>query len=180
MIDKVQHFTKYYDDIGYLASGVSIDYAYGMLGAAGVAFEIGDDFYQDCDSFESDILQDNLKALNYLAKISKFPYSFAKGPDIIKLSVRLRGNSLNVSATASDKAYSYNQVATSKQSVQEIRVFINHHPDSGASTGTVMKKGLAVIDVTLLARRGRNNVYVQATDSNGYQGPVQAGYFTKN
>ena len=180
--DKVQALTNYGLDLGYLSSGASVDFAYGLLGAAGISFELGNSFYQDCNTFESAILPKNLKALNYLARISKAPFSMAKGPDVIQLTTTMKGSTLTVVATASDSVLSYGKIASSRQGVREIRAFINTHPYSlpttDTSTGYALKNGTATtIDVSSLASGGRNVVYVHATDMAGYRGPVKAAYF---
>jgi carboxypeptidase T len=147
-----------------------------------VSFELGNAFYQDCPTFENTILPKGLKSITYLAKISKLPYSIAKGPDVTKLNTSVNGTTLTVTATASDSAWSYAQVSTTKQGVKEVRAFINTHPYSlssiNASTGYVLANSNATtIDVSLLPIGSRNVVYVQATDSAGYRGPVTAAYF---
>ena len=183
--DKLIYFTGYTNALGYLASGGTVDYAYGNLGAAGLSFELGNAFYQDCPFFESTILPKGLKALNYLAKISKLPYRIAKGPDVTSLTTSVSGNTLTVTATASDSAWSYAQVSTTMQSVRKIRAFINTHPYSlptmNASTARyVLKNGNATtIDVSSLPSGSRNVLYVQATDTAGYRGPVTAAYFVR-
>lgn len=160
-----------------------MDYSYGVLGAAGVSVELGNAFYQDCSTFENSILPKNLQPLTYLAKISKAPFSIAKGPDVTQLTTTMNGSTLTVVATASDSAWSYKKVSTSKQGVREVRAFINTHPYSlastDASTGYVLQNGRATaINVTSLARGSRNMLYVQATDKAGFRGPVTAAYFT--
>ena len=181
--DKIQHFTDYGLDIGYFSSGTTTDFAYGRLGAASLAFELGYDFYELCDTFEDLILPKNLKALKYLAKISKAPFSIAKGPDVTTLTTTMNGSTLTVKATASDSALSYGKIRSSKQGVREVRVFVNTHPYSlpqiNASTGYVLKSGTAVINVSNLASGSRNVVYVQAEDTAGYRGPVTAAYFIR-
>ncbi|KAI2490339.1 metallocarboxypeptidase [Fragilaria crotonensis] len=181
--DKYQFFTKYTTKLGYFASGCTVDYSYGMLGAAGTSVELGNAFYQDCSTFENTIFPKNLKPLTYLAKISKAPFSIAKGPDVTKLTTTVNGNTLSVIATASDSAWSYAKVSTSKQGVREVRGFINTHPYSLAtitsSTGHVLNNGIATtISVSSLASGSRNVLYVQATDTAGFRGPVTAAYFT--
>ena len=181
--EKVKFFTKYTEDLGYLASGTSQDNAYGNLGAAGFTFELGTSWYQDCPTFENTIYPINLKPLTYLGKISKAPFSIAKGPDVMSISTSVSGNVLTVTATASDSALSQTQLPTSRQSVKEIRVFVNTHPysltSSSVGAGSVLTGGTATIDVSALPSGSRNIVYVQAMDSAGYRGPVTAAYFFK-
>jgi carboxypeptidase T len=167
-------------DIGYFSSGCSTDFAYGLLGAAGLIFEVGDSFYQDCITFESSIIPQNFPTLTYLAKIARAPFHISKGPDITKVSAVVKRNTLIVNVTASDSALSHSGVGTSKQSISRIRVFIDTHPYSVAlSKGYVLKSGNGVIDVSNLTNQSRHVVYAEATDSAGYTGPVAAAYFSK-
>jgi hypothetical protein len=187
LASKYRHFNQYTfsgpNTPGFLyeASGASDDWAYGTLGAAAMTFEVGTAFYQDCDYFEKSILDGNMKALTYGAKISKAPYSMAKGPDVTDLSTSVNGGTLTVMAAASDSALSSSNHPTSQQGVTEIRVLVNVHPYDASIDGQVgsLLTGDSVdIDVASLAN-GRHMVFVQATDGDGYKGPVTAAYFTK-
>jgi carboxypeptidase T len=160
-----------------------MDFAYGMLGVASMTFELGNTFFQDCETFETSILPQNLPALTYLAKISRAPFLISKGPDITSLYAVVNRDVLIVNITASDSALSYNGVRTSQQSLSYIRVFINIHPysisSSNLSMGYILKNGSGVIDVSNLANQSRHVVYAEATDSAGYSGPITATYFSK-
>jgi carboxypeptidase T len=57
----------------YPTDGTTVDFAYGDLGVASYTFELGTDFFQDCGSFESTILPDNLESLRYAAKVARPP-----------------------------------------------------------------------------------------------------------
>jgi hypothetical protein len=193
LANKYRHFNNY-DLAGpetpnflYEASGATDDWAYGALGAAGMTFEVGKQFYQDCEYFENSVLDVNIKALTYAAKTSKAPYSISKGPDVTSLATSVGGNTLTVTAAASDSAWSSSNQPTSNQGVSEIRVFINYHPYDGEldpqtgtlpHTGTLLTGASLTVDVSSFAD-GRHMVYVQATDGDGYKGPVTAAYFTK-
>ena len=134
LANKYQHFNNHElsgpETPGFLypASGATDDWAYGTLGAAGMTFELGTGFYQDCDYFENSILDANMKALTYATKTSKAPYSISKGPDVTNLVTSIDGNTLTVTAAASESAWLSSNHPTSNQGVSEIRVFINHHP----------------------------------------------------
>ena len=47
-----------------------------------IPMKIGTKFFQDCTSFESSIVEKNLKSLVYAAKAARRPYLLAAGPDI--------------------------------------------------------------------------------------------------
>lgn len=187
LASKYQHFNKYTfagpNTPGFLyeVSGASNDWAFGALGAAGMTFELGTTFYQDCDYFENSILDGNMKALTYGAKISKAPYSMAKGPDVTDLSTSVSGGTLTVKTAASDSAWSSSNHPTSQQGVTEIRVSVDVHPYDASVDGQVgsLVTGDSVdIDVASLTD-GRHIVFVQATDGDGNKGPVTAAFFTK-
>lgn len=180
---KFRHFNGYensapFDGFLYVASGISADWAHGALGVAGMTFELGTEFYQDCNYFLNDILPKNLGALTYAAKISKAPFSLAKGPDVQFLNVEVDGQLLLVSAVASDAAWSDH--ATSQQSVAKTRMFINDYPSEEEQDSFVLLNGgkILTVDIPYLPS-GRHTVYVQATDGAGYKGPVTAAWFTK-
>ena len=149
-----------------------------------MTIELGNAFYQDCNTFDNSILPRNVKPLTYLAKISKAPFSIAKGPDVTNLTTTLNGNTLTIAVSASDSALSYASVRTSEQGVGEIRVFINTHPYSlptiSTNTGYLATDGIVTVDISLLSNASRHVVYVQATDNAGYRGPVTAAYFQKD
>lgn len=164
---------------GYLypASGVTDDWAYSTLGAAAMTFELGNAFYQSCAYFESSIVDRNIKALNYAAKVAMAPYSLPKGPDVTSISLSVSDGLLTVNAEASDSALSATNHPSSRQQVTEIRFFINEHPSDTDFLGTLLGFfGGVTIDVSSLAD-GRHVVYVQAMDEDGYKGPVTAEYF---
>ena len=69
------------------ASGATDDWSYGVLGAAGMTWDVGNTFHQDHVTFEGDIFSRNFPALNYVAKLAHRPYSLSNGPGIIPLEV---------------------------------------------------------------------------------------------
>jgi hypothetical protein len=176
--DKIQYWTNYAGSIGYTAAGTTIDYAYSHLGTAAYTFELGTEFYQDCNTFESTIYPINLKPLMHLAKISKAPLSLGQGPDVINLSTSYSpaDGQLTITAVASDSAWSKANVATAQQSVTEIRAFVDIHPYTPDSVGSLLVNGKVIVNVSSY-QDGRHSVYVQAKDSDGYWGPVRAIYF---
>jgi hypothetical protein len=180
IVNKYRDFTNYEpygpQQPGYIrASGVTIDYAYGELGTASIAIEIGTDFYQDCDYFDNVILPTQLQALTYLAKISKAPFQLANGPDLTNVTTKIQGNTLLVAATARTSTFA------SQQILREIRVFVNTHPYDvpGNATGYLLQNGVVRIDVSFLPQLVRHTVYLQAVNENGIEGSVTAAYFVR-
>jgi len=191
LVAKYRHFNGYgFSGPGngflYEASGATDDWAYGVLGAAGFTFELGTTFYQSCSYFENDILPKNIPALTYAAKSTTAPYRIPKGPDVTSVTTEVvnGGNSLVVTADASDSAYSSNNHPSSQQGVSEVRTFVNIHPydlqNGQAPVGEVLSNQQSItIDISGLDY-GRHTVYVQAEDEDGFIGPVTAAYFIKN
>lgn len=187
LANKFKHFNGYgfsgpSNGFSYPASGATDDWAYGTLGALGMTFELGTTFYQDCDYFEDSIISDNFPALIYAAKSSTAPYRIPKGPDVTSTFVSVSGDSLTVGATASDSAFAAVNFPISQQSVTEIHVFVDIHPydqQNGQSpTGVQLSGQSVVVDISFL-ENGKHTVYIQATDEDGYTGPVTATYFEK-
>ena len=195
LVNKFRHFNGYdyagpTNGFSYPASGATDDWAYGALGAAATTLELGTSFYQNCQYFNDEILPQNLPVLTYAAKVAKAPYSITKGPDVLNLSFSpvQANDSISVVALASDTAWSSGNHPTSRQTLTEIRIFVDVHPyDDPSPVGSIMEgsyqglptgSGAFAIDMSGLSP-GRHTVYVQATDSAGYKGPVTAGFFVK-
>ncbi len=71
----------------YPATGTTDDFAYGELGVAAYTFEIGsasDGFYPLCTRYEA-LIQPNLDALLYAAKVARTPYLTPAGPDTLQV-----------------------------------------------------------------------------------------------
>ncbi len=71
----------------YPTSGTTDDFAYGDLGVAAYTLEMGDSFFENCDTFIETILPDNLQALIYAAKSARSPYLTPSGPDVSSVVV---------------------------------------------------------------------------------------------
>ena len=197
LVNKYRHFNTYassgpYNSYLYAASGISIDWTYSTTGAAGMTFEIGTDFYQDCTYFESSIVQKNIRVLTYAAKIAGAPYSLPKGPDVTSIqfgatSVTYNGV-LTVRPTVSDAAWSASSYETSKQLIASIRAWVDIHPtDVGAGSGEAVggfiqnTSGTSTGSYSIQASQysiGQHTIYFQATDTDGIKGPVSAAFFT--
>ena len=196
LVNKYKHFNGYAlsgPQNGFTSpiSGASDDWSFGTLGAAGMTFEIGTDFYQDCSYFNLSIVQNNIHTLTYAAKIAGAPYSLPKGPDVINITFDATSVAANgvvkVRPRASDSAWSASKFVTSKQGVAVIRVWVDVHPyDSGAGAGFAVggftprsdpAQGYFAFQASLYSI-GRHTIYFQATDGSGYKGPISAAYFS--
>jgi len=202
LANKYKYFNGYtyagpqQEDFLYEASGVSVDWAYGELGAAAMTFELGTSFYQSCDYFEESILEVNKKVLTYAAKISSAPYSLPKGPDITdaNLSANDDFSFLTIVVTASDSSNTANTHPMAGQDVIEISAFVDNHPYDLLEAGTTREEivvlenpsdgnsttvtATKIIDISDLAE-GKHIIYLIAKDSMDYKGPVTAYSFEK-
>jgi hypothetical protein len=191
MVSKISSFTGYdsrgpgltYTDP---ASGATDDFAYGVLGAAGMTWEIGTSFHQNCQTFENSIVPDNTKALTYAAKLAHRPYSMAQGPDITRLSLEppiiSPGDSLKIVIAANNSALS--NLPAASQEIREIRVYFDFHPFSTSDfspyivlDGSLTSPPDGEIKVSLNLNGialGPHVVYAQAINTDGYLGPVAA------
>lgn len=187
----------------YAASGSAQDWAYGRLGVAALTFEIGTDFYEDCEYFEENIMDKMLPALVYGAKVAQFPYKTPLGPDIISVAKPMRNGidtprvSLNSRLTlrvcASDEARisngDENYVETGNQDVIGVDVYLDIHPSNETATESRMSmkpsdglfnsvSEVAELEIDLSKFSiGRHTLYFQATDSDGFIGPITSRYF---
>jgi len=93
----------------YPTTGTTDDFTYGELGVASYTFEIGsssDGFYPPCYRYDA-LIQPNLGALLYAAKVARAPYQLPAGPDAAAVEtlfvVNDAGQSVSVTATIDDR-----------------------------------------------------------------------------
>ena len=93
----------------YPTTGTTDDWAYGELGLAAYTFEVGTDFFEDCDTFANTVLPGNLPALLAAFKATRRPYQSPAGPDTLlvstTLTTALAGEPLTLTAFADDTRY---------------------------------------------------------------------------
>ncbi len=160
-----------------ITGGGSIDAVYGELGVASLAFELGTAFFQDCETFENQILPDNLQALLYLARVTAAPYQQPLGPDIETLrvipNVITAGTTVQITGIADDNRYNQSNANQTFETIQDVYAYTNELPtNSGnqqvlaATDGafdSVHENFIGHIDTEQL-NTGKNLLYVQATD----------------
>ncbi len=170
----------------YPTSGTTDDWVYGELGVAAYTFEIGSDsdgFYPACSRYDA-LIQPNVQALLYAAKVARTPYLTAFGPHahhvVVTPETLLLGQPLTVQVTLNDA-----DSANSGQTIAAAEVYLGTPPWDGgtpvaltavdgafdeteeAVQGQVATAGLA---------RGRYLVYVRGQDANGAWGPFSAAF----
>jgi carboxypeptidase T len=174
-------------DFNYPVAGDSTDYMYGVLGVASFGLEIGEAYYEDCDLFEGTIVPNVLPSLLYAAKIAKKPFSLVKGPDIINLSITSTDDSnvIKITVDASDSQMA-NGHSTGEQGVAKVQLYLVHPDDyeEGDVTFEMVpssEDGGETFDLEMIIPQGlasgQHALFVQATDGDGYVGPVSSGFF---
>ena len=178
--------------IGFLypTDGATDDFGYGDLGLAAYTFEIGTSFHQDCASFESQILPDNLEALLYAAKVARSPFLTPAGPDAVAVTVTppvaLPGGVVTLTATIDDGRYNNQNGAEPTQPIAAAEYYVGVPPwvttttpishamaaIDGAFDETV-EEVVATIDVSGLSRE-RHIIFVRGQDAAGNWGAVSA------
>ncbi len=173
-----------------VADGDSADYYYGELGVAGFGYELGTQFFESCDFFESDILPGNIDSLFYAARVARTPYLIPAGPEAFGATVPpgpvSPGELVHLSATLDDTRFSNSNGTEPTQTIVAARAFVDVPPwEPGvvplvmaASDGT-FDEGVEVVEATIdttgLAP-GRHVLFVRGIDSAGNEGLVAATF----
>jgi carboxypeptidase T len=165
-------------------SGTSNDFAYGELGVPAYTFELGTDFFQDCDSFTQKIIPENFPALLYAMKSSRAPYQLPSGPEIVGLEVAVNETSVTLSGTADDTRYNSKNGKERNQDISSAEYYLDTPPWVAGAVGVPLEiadgkfdEGLEELQTTLdlsELSRGQHIVYVRAKDSAGNWGVVSA------
>jgi carboxypeptidase T len=174
----------------YPTDGTTDDWAYGRLGLASYCFELGTAFFQDCSSFESIILPDNMDALLYAAKVARTPYMTAAGPDALAVTATpddvLAGQPIQLTATIDDTRYNNSNGTEPSQKIVAAEYYVDIPPWATSASPVAHPMGAvdgafdeeieaveATVSTATLAP-GRHIVYVRGRDLFGNWGPVSA------
>jgi len=174
----------------YPTDGSTIDFAYGELGLAAYTFELGNTFFQDCNTFESAILPDNLPALVYAAKTASAPYLLPSGPDVISITLAqttaIPGEVIQITATLDDLRFIFKNDEIHTETINGGEFYVDILP--GSTQGNLMPAPLlpvdgdydsavevttGVIDTQGLSA-GQHTIYLRGQDSSGNWGPLSA------
>jgi len=174
----------------YPTDGSTIDFVYGELGVAAYTFELGSSFFQDCSTFETAIVPDNLHALVYAAKTSSAPYLLPSGPDVISITTpqttTIQGRTIQITATLDDLRYKSANGALPEETINDGEYYVDTLP--GSDPGSSIPAPLlpadgnydSAVEVTIGAidtqglSTGRHIVYLRGQDSRGNWGPLSA------
>ncbi len=168
----------------YPASGTTLDFVYGELGIASFLFEMGsnaDEFYPLCSRYEA-IIEPNIQAFLYAAKIARSPYTTAFGPDSLNLTPVSppieAGTSVVVSATINDSHNGNNPISAAELSI-DVPPWNGGIPVKLNATDTVFDSPIENVTVSLDTKQlstGRHIVFLRGQDNAGYWGPVSAAF----
>lgn len=174
----------------YQTDGSTDDFSYGELGVASYTFEVGTDFFQDCSTFERDVLTQTLNSLLYAAQVAVLPYRQPAGPDVVTATVTPAAVKAGAPVTLTaqiDDGRTANDPFGGGEPVQAIAgatYTVNAPGWCGVAGRTLplkaadafdspVENATAVIDTAGWAA-GRHTIFVQATDAAGNQGPATA------
>ena len=172
----------------YPTDGTTDDFAYGELGLAAYTFELGTNFFQDCNTFENTIYPDNLPALVYAAKVSRTPYLTPAGPETRSVLVDIPepgiGIDVTLSATVDDTHFNNQNGTEPTQNIAAANYYVDTPPWDGAAVAHPMTAQdgafdektegvVGIIDTTGMST-GRHFIYVVGQDTSGSDGPVSA------
>ncbi len=170
--------------------GDSLDHYYGELGIAGLAYELGTQFFEDCSFFEANILPGNLDSLLYAAKVARTPYLTPAGPEALSAAVSpssvTAGELVLLTATVDDTRFNNSNGSEPTQKVAAAEAFVGLPPwDAGslplamaASDGT-FDQGVEAVETTIDTTgltAGRHLLYVRGADTAGNEGVVAAAF----
>lgn len=97
----------------YPADGATDDWAYGNFGVATYTLELGNQFFEPSEYFESTIVPENLPALLYMAKAARRPYQTPAGPESLDVTLDLpqvvAGTPVTLTTTADDTRFGFRE-----------------------------------------------------------------------
>jgi carboxypeptidase T len=166
----------------YATNGTTDDWSYGELGIASFTFEIGTDgFYPDCSRYNA-LIQPNIPALIYAAKVARTPYLTAQGPDALAVTV-----TLPITATLPVIQAVIDDTHTGIAPIAAAEYYLDLPPWAGGPAVSMeamdgaYDAGLEDVQAGLAAdqvKPGQHILYVRGQDSDGHWGPVSAVFVT--
>ena len=175
----------------YVASGGGVDYAYGEMGVASYAFEVGTAFFESCTSFTNTVYPANLNALLYAAKVARTPYMTPLGPDSLNLVLSAStvpvGSLVTLTATANDTRYK-SGTGEPIQAIAAAEYYIDTPPWAAGATAIPMSasdgtfnsttENLTTSVNTAGWNQGRHTLYLRSQDAAGNWGAVSAVFLS--
>jgi hypothetical protein len=175
----------------YPTDGTTDDWAYGELGLPAYTFELGTWFFESCDYFEENILEDTLAALRYAFKSAHAPYQLPAGPEVLALTIStptvIAGEIISVTALADDtRSYGGAYGSEPAQAIKAARSTFDALPWQLGASPAAATAGDSVFDTavedvqfqmqTSCWTAGRHSLFVQAQDADGNWGVPSAHF----
>jgi carboxypeptidase T len=169
----------------YPTDGTTDDWSYGELGIASYTFEIGrngDSFYPSCDRYDT-LIQPNIPALLYAAKVARTPYMTSHGPDAV--SVIASPNSLPAGGTTQISA-EIDDRDNGGNSISAAEYYVDLPPWDGGSPLPLTAVDGAFDETSedaegtfrsLCGQAGRHMLFVRGQDDLSNWGPLSAAFF---
>jgi len=172
------------DNEVYETSGVTTDWAHEALGVASYTFEIGTEFYEECNYFEDVVLHNTNKVLLYAAKVAKSPYSLPKGPEVENITLASSVLSESDDLVIRVHFRSTQNLAETGIKIKFVVFFIDKHPDFENATFSgiliLEDSGILIEGETSIplfgVSTGKHILYCQGY-GNGIRGPVTSTFF---
>ena len=161
----------------YPASGTTDDWSYGELGIASYTFEMGsssDGFLPSCDRYDA-LVQPNLGALFYAARVARAPYQNSPGPDTISLITASTTSTVHFTATIASE-----RVISAAEPYLDTPPWAGSTPLKMEAVNGVFDQPSQVVSATLpLAPLSRQPhiAFVRGQDTSGNWGPVAFAMF---
>ncbi len=176
----------------YPTDGTTDGFAYGELGLAAFAFEMGTRFFESCGTFEGIVYPDNLSALLYAAKAARTPYQIPAGPDALEATVSpaqvTAGEPATLTVRLDDGRFSDRNGTEPAQAVAAAAYHVGAHPwvtETAILAGSMLPAdgafdqpaewATATVDTSSLLP-GRHLIYVRGRDTIGNWGAVSAAF----
>ncbi len=184
---KYSFFPAYTAVLGSLGTvdGATKDYAYGRLGVPGYTAELGTSFFQDCTTFENEIVPGNLPALTQIAKSVRAPYTIPSGPDAIDPQVTVTPDGLTATVTATIDDTRYSTPSEPRQPIDTAELYLDAPPWDGGLPMTMspadggfdetIEPVELTVDLTGVGS-GRHLVYLRGRDAAGNWGAFSARF----
>lgn len=177
----------------YPTDGATDDFAYGDLGIAAFTVEVGDDFFQDCPTYNGAILPTNLPALIFAAKVARTPYVTPSGPRVTSVvspagTWVAPGAPVEARAVVDDLPFSSINGTEPTQNITAAEVYLDAPPwqqpaptpiAMAAADGSFNSKTETVVASVPTAglADGRHILYFRGQDASGSWGAVSAAFF---
>lgn len=189
---KYSWFVDYTPEVGgfSITDGTSMDYGYGVLGVPSYVIETGTSWSPTCDVLEHLLLEDQLSAMTWAAKIVRTSYITPSGPDALEVAVSpatvLAGTPVALNARIDDTRFQNANGVEPTQEILTAEYTVDVPPWDALATPSALVASdgsfdaeteavEATIDTTGLGP-GRHIVYLRGQDASGTWGSVGSAF----